>query len=121
MRKVNVNIISAPSNASITSGKIDANQLVSVSFLANFTNGDEAGTVKIQGSNDMNVDQYQPGTDTPINWCDIPTQSAAITAGASALLTINQCCYRWLRVVYTRTSGGAANKVINVNMFALSV
>lgn len=121
MKKVNSTILSAASNASQTSSKIDSNQFVSVSFLINFTSGDEAGTVKVQASNDPNPDQYQPDTFTPSNWCDVPSQSAAITAGASALLTIANSSYRWLRVVYTRSGGGAADKVINVNMMALSV
>jgi hypothetical protein len=121
MRKVNANIINARSDQSITSDKIDTNQVVSISFLANFTNGDEAGTIKIQASNDPCPDQYQPATFTPTNWCDVPNATATITSGSSALITIAQCTYRWLRVVYTLSGGGAAGKVINVNYMGLSV
>lgn len=121
MRKVNYVLLNAASNVNQTSGKIDTNQMVSISALANFTNGDEAGSVKWQASNDPCPDSIQPNTFTPTNWADVPNQSATITAGGSALLTITQCSYRWLRIVWTHTSGGAANKVVNVSIMGLSV
>lgn len=122
MKKVNVNVLLAASNASANGVQIDSNQLVSASFQAFFGNGDEAGTFKVQASNDIDTTaSYINGDFVVTNWTDIPSQTASISSGATALLTVTVCSYRWMRVVYTRSGGGAANKNTTVNMFALSV
>lgn len=119
MRFVNCIALSAVDTASINGPKLDTNQWVSASFHAYFGDVTAVGTVKLQASNDEYSTGYAPDTFTPSNWVDIPSQSAAITAGVSALLTINQTAYRWIRVVYTHTSGGSSTVVVNA--FALSV
>lgn len=118
MRNVCCNLISAPDNVSQTSAAVDANQLISASFMAYFGDSTAAGTFKIQASNDPNV-QGQPTGFVPTNWVDIPSATTSIASGASALITIPQTSYRWMRVVYTRSGGGSTT--INVNMNALSV
>lgn len=119
MRPLNCNVLSAVDTGSATGGKIDSNQLVSASFAAVFGDATAAGTVKIQASNDICTDGYQPATFTPTNWIDIPSATATISSGGSALILLTNLSYRWMRVVYTRSGGGSTT--INVNMFALSV
>jgi len=108
MRIVNVNVLNAADNQSTNGNTIDSNQLISVSFQAYFGDTQAAGTFKLQGSNDIYTAYYNfpEGTFQPTNWTDIPNQSASITSGGSALLTINQSCYRWLRAPYTTTGTG---------------
>jgi len=121
MRYVNANILSAADNASQNGSAIDANQLISASFMAYFGDAGANGTLKIQASNDPYNAKYNypEGSFTPTNWVDIPNASASISSGGSAIITITGMCYRWIRAVYTRSSGGSST--INVNMDALSI
>lgn len=119
MRRVNNTVLSHRSDQSANGDQIDANQLVSASFQATFGNGDEAGTFKIQASNDLFTSDNPSFVVT--NWTDIPSATASISSGASSLITINQLSYRWIRAVYTRSGGGAAGKLTVVNIMALSV
>lgn len=119
MRQVNKQVLNGADTGTIDGIQIDSNQLVSASFQAVFGDTSAVGVVKLQASNDIYQDRYQPGNFTVVNWTDIPNQTASITGGVSALLTVPQMSYRWVRVVYTAASGGSSTLV--VNMFALSV
>lgn len=107
MRNVNKTVLSAADNQTTNGDQIDANQLVSASFQAYFGDTNAAGTLKLQASNDLYQDRYQASNFTVTNWVDIPNQVATITTGTSALLTIAQSSYRWLRAVFTATGTGA--------------
>lgn len=104
MRNLNCNVLSAADNVSSNGNQIDANQFVSASFHCYFGDSSAAGTFKLQASNDTNNDRYQASDFIAINWMDIPNQSAAVSSGAAALLTIGQSTYRWLRAVWTPTA-----------------
>ncbi len=120
MRQVNVNILSDVDTGSANGSQIDSNQLVSGSFHAYFGDASANGTFKIQASNDVAPIQYSsPTTFIATNWTDIPNASTSITSGSSALLTIPNMSYRWIRAVYTRSSGGSTT--VNVEMFALGI
>ena len=119
MRKVDVNVLSDVDTSTVTGGAIDSNQLISASFQAVFADTAAIGVVKIQASNDIYGDQYQPANFTPTNWSDIPNATSAITAGVGPIILIPVMSFRWVRVIYTRTSGGSTT--VNVNMFAMGV
>jgi len=119
MRNINCNILSADDDTSQTGSKVDSNQLVSASFSVVFGDGTANGTIKIQASNDPFNARYNAVNNfTPTNWVDIPSMSATITSGSPAIISIPNMAYRWVRAVWTRTSGGSTT--INVNMDALS-
>lgn len=101
MRNVNASVLSASDNASTNGSQIDAGQLVASSFHAYFGDARAAGTFKLQASNTPG--NVQSNT-VAANWVDIPNQSATISAGGSALLTIANMAYRWIRAVYTTTA-----------------
>lgn len=109
MRNANINVISDLANANINGTQVDSNQLVSASFHAYFSNAQGAGTFKLQASNDIAPARNVTAIDgfTVTNWVDIPNQSASITTGTSAILTIANCSYRWLRSIWTSTATGA--------------
>lgn len=101
MRYVNQTALSASDNASTNGPKFDANQLVSASFHCFFGDDTANGVFKLQASNDIYNNQYMGQANfDPTNWVDIPSQSANITDGASALLTIPNMSYRWVRAVF---------------------
>lgn len=108
MRRVNVNVLSAGDSLTTNGSTVDSNQLVSASFHAYFGDTNAAGTFKLQASNDTTPEGYdalQSGF-APTHWVDVPNQTANITSGAGAILTIAQSAYRWIRAVYTSTATG---------------
>ena len=119
MRNICCNVLSAVNTASQNGIVVDANQLVSGSFLAYFGDATATGTFKIQASNDPCPFGNTAANFTPTHWADIPSASVAIAAGASQLILIPNMAFRWVRAVYTRGSGGSTT--VNVNMNALSV
>jgi hypothetical protein len=69
------------------------------------------GTLKLQGS----VDKADNGV--PTTWVDISqpvTSIVAINGDGNTIYNYSNAFYRWVRVVYTRTSG-SANMVVTVN------
>lgn len=108
MRNFNKNVLTAADSLTTNGTQIDAGQVVSASFHCYFGDTNAAGTFKLQASNDVcNFDYTQQQANfTVTNWVDVPSQSAAIVAGASALLTIANNAYKWLRAVYTSTATG---------------
>jgi Flp pilus assembly protein TadG len=117
MKQINCSILSAVDTASQTGTAVDAGQLVSMSAHAFFGDATAAGTVKLQASNDPDAQGPISGF-SPTNWVDIPSATAAVTSGGPVIITIANMSYRWIRAVYTSTSGGSTT--INVNMFAIS-
>ncbi len=108
MKYINKNVLSASDRASTNGAQIDADQLYASSFHAYFGDATAAGAFKLQASNDLAPTHYTANTNfTVTNWTDIPTKTATIAAGSSALITLAQgASYRWLRAVYTNTASG---------------
>lgn len=118
MREVNVNILSASDTTSQNGSQIDSNQLISASIQAIFGDATAAGTIKLQMSNDE-LTNGNSQSFVVTNWTDIPSATATVVAGASVVVIVPQLCARWIRAVYTSSSGGSTT--VNVNLFALSV
>lgn len=57
------------------------------------------GSLKVQASIDA--------AGSPTNWSDIPDTATAVSAAGSWIWNFSQTHFRWVRVVYTRTSGSA--------------
>ncbi len=98
MRRSNFTYFTGSDHQNQTGAAIDANQLFSMSFEAVFGDVNAAGTFKLQASNDP--------ASAPTNWVDLPSQTVNVTSGTSALLTIAQSAYRWIRAKYTSTATG---------------
>ena len=116
MNTVNVNVLSGPDTATQTGTMIDSSNFFNASFQAVFGDATATGTLAIQASNDLYALKYLDNSTlfTPTNWTTI--SSTAVTSGASVIASFNNLSFRWLRVVYTRTSGGSTT--VNVNMYA---
>ncbi len=118
MHYVNKVCLSSSDGTTKNGDTLDSNQWVSASFQL-FTGGSgDSGTFKLQASNDVTPIGYSanPANFQPTNWVDIPDQSESIASGASALLTISNSAYRWIRAVYTRAGGSDA---VTVQFFAI--
>lgn len=114
-------LLTASDATSQTSTYIDSGQVISISFMAYFSDGAAGGTLKIQASNDPVVASNMIMIDgfAPTNWVDVPSATATVTAGVSVIIPIPQNCYRFLRAVYTSSSAGSGTITINTNTLTL--
>lgn len=66
------------------------------------------GSFKLQGSNDPGNSNIILNNNAPTNWTDITSSPQAISGSPGSILyDVTECSYRWVRVVYTATSGSA--------------
>jgi len=70
--------------------------------------GTAAGTLKLQGSNDFGNPSEAAGPvhgQNVVNWSDIADSSAPVTGTGTVTWNFQGVFYKWIRVVYTATSG----------------
>lgn len=71
------------------------------------------GTLKLQVANDFSA--------TVSNWVDVAGSGIAITGDGANLWSVADAYYKWVRVVYTRTSGsGTLDVNCNIKNIAVS-
>lgn len=112
MRFVSCPAISAgdATQTSLTSAVIDASNLLAMSAMVVSTVAAVTGVVAIQVSND-DVINY-----TPTNWATVPTASASFALTGNYLIPKFDSCYRWARVVYTKTAASTGTlPLVSVN------
>lgn len=118
MRQSSVALITAGNmGANITSSGINLISIYAFSIQAVWSGGSApVGVFKLQGSNDPGDNGSGQGVSQPTNWTDITSSPQAISGTpGSALFDVTECAYRWVRLVYTRTSGSATvNAIMNV-------
>lgn len=95
------------SQSTVTSLGLDMNQMVLASIQAVYT-GSPVGTLKLQISND--IVSAPPGGGTNLaslvtNWSDYTGSSLSISAAGDFTYNLLDIGYRWLRLVYTKSSG----------------
>ena len=101
----------------VTSTGIDLISGYAYSIQAYWTGGSApVGTFKLQASNDPGDTGSGQGVSQPTHWTDVTSSSQAITGTPGSILyDVTECAYRWVRLVYTNTSGTATlNATINV-------
>ena len=67
--------------------------------------GSPAGTVKLQGCNDIERNWRHSDEENLVNWFDIDGATSELSSHTSITIEHPFARYRWLRMVYTRTSG----------------
>jgi hypothetical protein len=115
MRTTCCTIATGANTGNVTGAAIDTSQLYQGSFQV--VNGDvtAVGTVKLQMSNDQALSANQAPF-VPTNWTDILSASIAVAAGVAANpIELSNMKYRWIRAVYTRTSGGSTTISVQMN------
>jgi hypothetical protein len=114
MRNAQIQVLSAPDNASQTGSQFDVGQIASASFAPVFGDTSAAGTLKIQCSNDL-TNGVARNQFVPTNWCDIPNATSTIASGVGPAIVIGNMCFSYIRAVYTRSGGGTTTIVVNMN------
>lgn len=89
--------------ATFNSGSLRVADHVLVNIYLKWAGSTPVGSFKIQVSNDSD--------DTPSNWEDLSGTTVAVTNDGSNMWNINNTGFRWMRIVYTRTSGSATISV----------
>lgn len=115
MRNLNKVVMSAVANdGDKQSAAIDASQIYAMSIVGTYSDGAAAGTLKLQGSNDVPPDTVAPPAFVPTNWADIAGGSIAVTAGGTMAAEKTSLCFRWVRVAWVR-SAGAGTFTVRMN------
>jgi hypothetical protein len=80
--------------------------------VANFSiqlafSGSPNGRFKLQASNDSGRNKFTQEKDlnSIVNWSDITGTSSSINGSGTLMWSLADIGYKWVRVVYTRTSG----------------
>lgn len=115
MRFLNEVVLSAANDVTRTSGKVDVNQIVNMSFQGYCSDADAAGTIKIQASNDPVPNGATRQQFTPTHWVDIPNAVYTITAGSPGLITLSNVSYGYVRAIYTETNTGTGTIVVQIS------
>lgn len=116
MRIENKNILADLSGtdlaSSITGPALSLEHMGGYSFFVKLT-GSPVGSLSLQASNDP----AEPNGAAPSNWVTLASPAAvAISAAGTTFLNVPDVFYRWVRLVYTATSGTGAVSVCNVMM-----
>lgn len=119
MKSNQFTLLNATSAATVISAAQDVNQAVSIS--AQFVTADatQAGTLKLQGSNDNKGDNglgVGNAAFVPTNWSDIPNATSTITAGTGPMIVVPNACFAFIRAVFTRSAGTSANIKVNTTV-----
>lgn len=113
MREAQITLLSSGDmTGDLTSTGIALNSTYAYSIQGIWSGGSApVGTFKLQGSDDAG---YAGGAQ-PTNWSDVTSSSQAISGTPGKILyDVTECSYRWVRLVYTHTSGSATlNVTIN--------
>lgn len=112
---------SANLSTTFTTDAINLFSIYAFSIQVNWSSGAApSGTFNLQGSNDPGDAGSGQAVTKPTNFTNITNSSQAISGTpGSILFDVTECSYRWVRLVYTATSGSA--NVTNAQMNAKGV
>lgn len=111
MRQVNKQILSGANTVTVVGSQIDSNQLVNISFHLVVGDATAAGSLIIDGSND--VAQIGPTPFTVVSWAPISTTTQA--AGTQQLIVqLSNVSYRWVRARWVQSTAGTTTVVVNL-------
>lgn len=99
MRIVNDVIFNSITSATTTSDPIDASYLLYASIQVKAAGSNPQGSLKVQVSND----KVAPGV-SPSNFTDLTGATVSFTNNGAYLIPKFDCCYQFIRFVYTHTS-----------------
>lgn len=119
MRNYPVKILNAADTGSETGSAFFVGQAASASFTAIFGDTSAAGSVKIQGSNEIPVGDPKVYVPSAGSFADIPNATSAIAAGIGPAIVLPSMNFQYIRTIFTASNAG--NTTIQVFMSALQV
>lgn len=99
-------------SGSINSNPFRLEHLNTVAIQAVFTGSSPTGTFKVQVSNDTQLITESGDIGATVNnWSDVSGSSVSVTASGDVAWNLPNTGFRWVRVVYTRSSGSGTLNV----------
>jgi|GEM_PF-2192117 len=114
MRTTNFPIQISGANFNLASSQnsdpINCDYIDTLAIQAVLTGTSPTGTLKLQGSCDVGTRTLDnnPANNAVTNWTDVSGSSQAISATGNYMFNISDMSWKWLRVVWTFTSGTGA-------------
>src|ERR1019366_9962307 len=109
----NLVLNAVPATTNVNSVAQWSDKIIRASFMVFSTNAGDTGNIQLQTSNDFPVglpaNQFQPS-----HWTNLGSP-VVIVGGGTAMVTYQELCYEYLRIVFTSTNG-AATGFITVRM-----
>ena len=102
-------------SSSLTSNPIWLGHIANFAIQLVFT-GTPNGTLKLQCSNDEGAKTNDISNVSITNWTDIDGSDQAIVASGDHVWNVQNCGYRWVRVVYTASSGSGTLTSARMNV-----
>jgi len=94
--------------SNITSAAIYLGHIANFSIQAVFTGATIDGSFKLQSSNDAGPNNvHEKNQATIVNWTDVGNTNQAIVAAGDHMYNIQNCGYRWVRLVWTDSASAA--------------
>jgi hypothetical protein len=115
IKNENLTLSSTDMSANITSNAIWLGHIANFAIQLTFT-GSPTGTFKLQASNDEGANDLKLADASITNWTDVDGSDQAITEAGNHMWNVQNCGYRWVRVVYTFTSGTGSITVARMNV-----
>ena len=116
---VPVVMINAVDTSTQTGAPVFVGQIFAASFTSTFGDNTAAGTIKIQGSNEVaprsNLSQYVPSNGS---FNDIPNATSTVASGAGPAIVLPTCNFQYIRAVFTYSSGGSSTVQVLGNLFS---
>lgn len=94
-------------------------KIVRASFQIVVTGSASAGSLQLQWSNDLAIGNF-PWIFIPTNWTNLGT-SVAVSGAAVLSIPLTELSYEYLQLIYTDTSSGAGNGVLNARMKSMGL
>jgi len=113
VRNTPVTMINAVDTSTQTGAPIFSGQFVSGCFTSVFGDTSAAGTIKIQGSNEIPVGDPNKYVPSNASFNDIPNATSSITSGVGSAIAISTLSYQYVRAVYTSSSGGSSTVLVS--------
>jgi hypothetical protein len=113
MRNVPVTLIQAVDTSTQTGAPIFVGQEFCASFTPVFGDSTVAGTVQIQGSNEIPIGDPAKYVPSNASFCNIPNATSTITSGVGPAIILNTAPFQFIRAVFTYTSGGNSTILVN--------
>lgn len=120
MRYSNYSPINRIASVSINSVATEIQQVFKMSYQVVVGTGSIGGSLQAQVSNDDNSQLSIGKPPTPTNWSNLGAATVLSTSGV-ILVPQQDLCYRFLRFVYTDTSGGTGTSNLSIQIMQLGV
>ena len=119
MRNIPVTMINAVDTATQTGAPIFVGQDIAGSFTTVCGDATVAGTVKIQGSNQVPIGDPYKYVAPNSSFSDITSATSSIASGVGPAIVLQTMNFQYVRAVFTYSSGGSSTILVSGTLLNL--